>query len=409
MQQNCDVVVIGAGPAGSCAAKMLVDRGLTVVVVEKATFPRFSIGESLLPQCMSFLQEAGLKEAVDQYGFQHKNGATFLRHGQLSEFDFSDKLSAGPSTTYQVKRAEFDQLLAGEACKAGVDIRFKQSLLSLEQHDGQVALQIQDEATERSYQLNCQFVLDASGFGRVLPKMLDLEYPSEFPVRKALFGHISDQLPCHVDRNKILITVHPTHPDIWFWLIPFADGTSSLGVVGEQHYFDTEEQKSNEQLLWDLVNQTPDLAKLLVQAEVVSPVRDIIGYSANVTSLYGQRFALLGNAGEFLDPIFSSGVTIALKSVSLAVPLVLRELQGGDVDWETEYSVPLRKGISTFWQFVAKWYELPLQDIIFFPTPQPKVRQMICSILAGYAWDESNPFVQDSGRRLNILAELCAP
>lgn len=409
MLQNCDVVVIGAGPAGSCAAKMLVDKGLSVVVVEKATFPRFSIGESLLPQCMSFLQEAGLKEVVDQYGFQQKNGATFLRRGQLSEFEFSDKVTAGPSTTYQVKRAQFDQLLADAAGKAGADIRFRQQLLSLEQQEGQVALQIQDEDTGQSYQLDCQFVLDASGFGRVLPKMLGLEYPSAFPVRKALFGHIRDCLPGHVDRNKILIIVHPVYPDIWFWLIPFADGTSSLGVVGEQHYFDTDETKNNEQILWNFVHQTPDLAQLLTQAEVVSPVRDIVGYAANVTSLCGQRFALLGNAGEFLDPIFSSGVTIALKSVSLAAPLVLRELQGNHVDWESEYSVPLRKGINTFWQFVAKWYELPLQDIIFYPTPQPKVRQMICSILAGYAWDDSNPFVHDCERRLSVLAELCAP
>lgn len=408
MQQQCDIAIIGAGPAGACAAKLLVTAGFSVVVIEKEQFPRFSIGESLLPQCMSYLQQAGLLEEVDAFGFQYKNGAQFLKNGQYSVFDFADKTSEGPSSTYQVKRAEFDKLLADQAQKSGAEIRYKHQLVGFNETAEAVNLDIEDLESNSTYSLTTRFVLDASGFGRVLPKMLDLEYPSDFPVRQAVFTHVTDHLPSHFDRQKILVTVHPEHADIWFWLIPFADGTSSIGVVGEQHYFSQLDSLSEQQLLQHYIAQTPDLAVLLKDAQYTTPVRTITGYSANVKSLYGQKFALLGNAGEFLDPVFSSGVTIALKSASLVSPLLVKHLNGQAVDWQKEYSDELRRGITTFWHFVSRWYNRDLQNIIFYDNPQPVVRKMICGILAGYAWDQQNPFVEDAQRRLNVLAEICA-
>ena len=135
--------------------------------------------------------------------------------------------------------------------------------------------------------------------------------------------------------------------------------------------------------------------------------RSIIGYSANVKSLWGDGFALLGNAGEFLDPVFSSGVTIAFKSASLAAPLVARQLNGGKVDWETEYARPLKKGVDAFRAFVESWYRGGFQDVIFYKNQEPAMRKMICSVLAGYAWDQANPFVAEP-RRLALLEEFCA-
>lgn len=408
MQNQCDVVVIGAGPAGACAAKMLTAQGVHVVVLEKEQFPRFSIGESLLPQSMSFLEQAGLKELVEQAGFQYKNGAAFLKQGQYSVFNFAEKLSEGPATTFQVKRADFDKKLADAAADAGAEIRYQHQVKEFIQQGQQVVLHVHDLKQDNQYQLHAKFVLDASGFGRVLPRLLDLESPSDFPVRKAVFTHIEDHLPDSFDRHKILITVHPEKPDIWFWLIPFSDGTSSLGVVGEQQFFSDFDGLTDEQLLMKLVQQVDDLSTLLVNSRICGPVRNIAGYTANVRSLHGDGFALLGNAGEFLDPVFSSGVTIALKSAVLAVPLVCKHLKGESVDWQTEFSQPLRLGISTFKEFVISWYDNRLQDIIFYPHSQPEIKAMVCSVLAGYAWDQANPYVGDTGKRLKVLAEICA-
>ncbi|WP_409522559.1 NAD(P)/FAD-dependent oxidoreductase [Nitrincola sp. MINF-07-Sa-05] len=411
--ERVDVIIIGAGPSGACAGALLARAGKRVLCIEKQHFPRFSIGESLLPHCMEFLASAGLLDAVEagalEHGFQFKDGAAFLKQGQHTEFDFTKKSSPGPGTTYQVKRAAFDQLLADAASKQGMEIRYGEAVESLEyqkSYQESVALSIRKEGGE-NYRVQAGFVLDASGFGRVLPRLLDLEEPSNFPVRQANFCHIKDQISDPAfDRNKILITVHPTQQDVWFWLIPFSDGTASLGVVGCPERFN--EEQTSEQKLWEKVHDEPDLSALLSNATMISEARDLTGYSANVRSLYGKRYALLGNAGEFLDPVFSSGVTIALRSSEKAVPLVLRELDGENVDWEVEYSVPLRKGINTFRCFVEAWYDGRFQNIIFNPDRQPEISAMISSILAGYAWDQNNPYVAETSRRIQVLSDLCS-
>jgi flavin-dependent dehydrogenase len=132
-----------------------------------------------------------------------------------------------------------------------------------------------------------------------------------------------------------------------------------------------------------------------------------VGYSANVKHLAGRNYALLGNAGEFLDPVFSSGVTIALKSSSLAVPLLDRVLQGEYVDWMQEYEIPLRKGIQVFRAYVESWYEGDFQDVVFSNSQNESIRRMVSSLLAGYAWDETNPIHKNAKRRLSTLAEYC--
>jgi len=145
----------------------------------------------------------------------------------------------------------------------------------------------------------------------------------------------------------------------------------------------------------------------LSKAKPLFPVREITGYSAGVKSLCGNGFALLGNAGEFLDPVFSSGVTIAMKSATLAADLLDRQFRGEAVDWQQEFAVPLKRGVDAFRAFVTSWYDERFQSIIFHHTQLEKVKAMICSVLAGYAWDQTNPMVQDGERRINVLAEIC--
>lgn len=402
-----DVLIIGAGPAGSVAAVLLARRGYRVSVLERQHFPRFSIGESLLAYTAQLLQEAGLLEAVIAGDFQYKNGATFVCDEQFSEFNFATKFSPGLGFTFQVVRSEFDQLLAGEAEQAGASVRFGVEITAVDVSGATPVVTARTEQGEVEVH-RPRFVLDASGFGRVLARMLELEKPSDFPVRAARFCHVHDGIAAGAfDRQKIRIGINPTHRDVWSWLIPFPNGTSSLGVVASREHL-AAQAGTDEEKYWALIAGEPKLAALLGGARTIRPVGEIIGYAANVKTLHGPGFALLGNAAEFLDPVFSSGVTIALHSAKLAAEVLDRQLQGSAVDWHREFAEPLMFGVETFRTFVRGWYDGSLQDVIFYPAKQPQIHAMICSILAGYAWDAANPYTgQHSGRRLRALAAMC--
>jgi len=408
---NTDVIIIGAGPAGCVAAALLNAKGHRVRILEREHFPRFSIGESLLPQCMEFLAEANLidtlQSAAGRHYFQPKHGAAFVRRDEYSDFDFRQKFSPGWGTTYQVTRASFDQVIAQEVERRGVEICWGHQVKDVELNDGAAQVTVQPDSGE-PYRLNGQFILDASGFGRVLPRLLDLDRPSDFPSRTSLFTHIADGIvPDEFDRDKIRITIQHQHSDVWFWLIPFANGRSSIGVVATDDFF-ADKDKDIDARLKSIISDEPTFTSLLRNAHYDTPVKKITGYSITVSSLWGPGYALLGNAGEFLDPVFSSGVTIAMKSASLAAATLDQQLKGEAVNWATAYAEPLQTGIDTFRVFVEAWYDGRFQDIIFAPeNSSSKVREMISSILAGYAWDDANPYVRDSERRVNTLAELC--
>jgi flavin-dependent dehydrogenase len=306
-----------------------------------------------------------------------------------------------------VQRAAFDKVLADEAEKQGVEIRYQVRVTSVDNSGPQPFVRAR-AADGREYDVAGKFILDASGFGRTLPKLLDLETPSTFPVRNAVFTHVADGAPANAfDRNKIQVIVHPQHRDVWFWLIPFPNGRCSLGCVARKEFFDAYSPVLDERLK-QLAHEEPFLRGVLANAQWDTPVRELSGYAANVKAMHGKGFALLGNAAEFLDPVFSSGVTIAMRSASVAAGILDRQLRGEQVDWHSEFEVPLRKGVDTFRAYVRAWYDGRFQDIMFSKVQPPGIRGMICAILAGYAWDESNPFVAEPERRLDMVAKLCA-
>jgi flavin-dependent dehydrogenase len=401
------VVVIGAGPSGSIAAALLRRRGRDVLVLERQKFPRFSIGESLLVHCLDFVAEAGMIDAVDAGGFQYKNGAAFVRCGQYADYDFSKRFTPGRPSTYQVQRATFDKLLADQAAAQGVEIRYEVEIVAVGEVDGHRTLTAR-AANGDVTTIEADFILDASGFGRTLPKLLDLSLPSKFPARQSLFTHIADHIPDGTfDRDKIRVTVHPEFSDVWYWLIPFASGRCSIGVVARKEFLDRYAGPP-EQRLRTLVAEDPGLASLLVDAEWDTPVRELAGYAANVKAMHGPGFALLGNAAEFLDPVFSSGVTIAMRSASMAVGVLDRQFGGERVDWQREFEQPLRRGVDCFRAYVEAWYDGRFQTIVFHQGQTEEIRSMISSVLAGYAWDERNPFVAQPQRRLASLAHWCS-
>lgn len=401
-----DVLIIGAGPSGSMSAALLASRGYEVLVLEKQKFPRFSIGESLLANSTQMLEEAGMLDVVMAQGFQFKNGAAFVHNDHYSEYNFSQKFSEGLGFTFQVSRAQFDKVLADEAERRGAHIEYEVEITAIDvsgERPVVTSKKGEELATHRP-----RFVLDASGFGRTLPRLLDLDRPSDFPVRSALFCHIKDNTVAgEFDRQKIRVGVHPTNREVWSWLIPFSNGHSSLGVVATPEHH-AKFQGTLDERLWKLVADEPKLAHLLRNAEQVRPVGELRGYSAKVKAMHGPGFALLGNAAEFLDPVFSSGVTIAMKSAMLAADVLDRQFKGERVDWQGEFAEPLSYGVETFRSFVTGWYDGSLQDVIFFQKQDPQIRRMICSVLAGYVWDTKNPYTgPQSGRRLRALAQMC--
>ena len=408
VEMECrQVVVIGAGPSGAIASALLKRKGHDVLIIERQHFPRFSIGESLLSHCIDFIEEAGMLEALQAAGFQLKNGAAFAWGEQYSAFDFGDTFSNGKPTTFQVQRADFDKLLADQAALQGVEIRYGETVTAVDIERSKPLLDVVREDAS-SYRIEADFILDASGYGRVLPRLLDLEAPSGFPVRQAVFTHVEDRIDCTgFEREKILITTHPTQRDIWFWTIPFSNGRSSVGVVAAAEHFVGRSQNPD-QCLRSFIEQTPSLGRVLANAVWDTPARTLGGYSANVKTLHGPGFALLGNAAEFLDPVFSSGVTIAMRSASMAAAVLHRQLQGEAVDWQTEFAEPLKRGVDTFRCYVEGWYAGTFQDVIYHPDSSPQIRRMISAILAGYAWDERNPFVSEPKRRLRMLSDICA-
>ena len=399
--RSVDVLVIGAGPSGSVVSALLNKQGINVLCVEKEKFPRFVIGESLLPNCMNILREAGFLDAIEAHGFQYKNGAAFSFRDEYRYFDFCDKSSIGDGTTFQVQRGIFDEILINEAIKQGVEVIFEVAADDFEFLDDGVKVKLSN-----GEEILAKYIVDASGYGRVLPRKLNLEVPSSLTPKKAYFTHIEDNInETLYDRNKILITTHPDFRDVWFWLIPFSNGRCSIGVVGEDSRINI--NASDEETLKHHTYLAPMLKRLLGNAIWDTPVRTISSYSKDVKQLYGDRYILLGNASEFLDPVFSSGVTIAMVSAKLASDVLVKMLNNQNVDMKKEYEEPLMFGINSFRTYVEGWYDGKFQDVIYAKIENQKVKRQICSILAGYAWDTNNPYAARSNEALDVLARFC--
>lgn len=401
--ESFDIIVMGAGPSGAVAASYLARQNYKVVILEKEIFPRFVIGESLLPCCMGFLDEAGLLDAVKDKGFQIKSGAAFHREDKHCEFFFEDQYTKGWTWTWQVKRAEFDQILAEQARANGADLRFGSEVIDVKCSKEKQTVQYKNSEGEIKT-MEGRFIIDASGYGRVLPRLFDLGQPSKFKPRGALFSHFIDSK--RTPNASANIFVHSfNNNSSWIWAIPFSDGTTSVGIVGDQEYI--KEMASDDAVKFkEFIRTFPDLEGRFNDSSYIFEPRTILGYSVGVKSTFGDGYVLAGNSTEFLDPIFSSGVTFATASGMFSAKLIDRQLKGDSVDWQTEYEDKLRNGIDVFRTYVDGWYNGDFQTIIFTEDINPDIKKQICSVLAGYVWDETNPFVKKHDTILSTLAKV---
>lgn len=402
--EKVDVLVIGAGPAGSVAAAILHQNGHQVKVVEKQQFPRFVIGESLLPRCLDNLQKAGLLEAVQAQQFPYKRGASFVRAANEScTFDFSEQFTDGWEYAYQMPRANFDKTLADEIVRQGVALSYQESVEKVVFDDEKAFINIQNNVGEQ-YQIEAKFVVDASGYGRVLPRLLDLGRPSNFPARTAFFAHITDKP--HTENTELLTEIIDLGT-AWAWIIPIQEGVTSIGFVGDAEFLEQYGDHYDENQFTKLLDTHPTLKDNYAQnVEFVFSPKVIKGYSIGVKQMYGDRYVLVGNSTEFLDPIFSSGVTFATETGAVAGELLHRQLNGMPVDWEKDYVNYIQHGIEVFRTYIKEWYTGNLQTIFFATEKDPSFKKQICSVLAGYVWDKTNPYVKKHRRAIPLLADV---
>jgi flavin-dependent dehydrogenase len=399
-----DVLVIGAGPAGSIAASIAHRAGLKVKVVEREKFPRFVIGESLLPRCMEVLEDCGLLDAVKAKNFQQKFGAKFLKGAEVSDFNFSTQFTKGWNWTWQVPRAEFDQTLIEEVQRRGVPVDFETTVTTIDFLDDSSSLTTVQRKDGSNEKIRARFIIDASGYGRVIPRLLKLDKPSNLDPRKALFAHVRDtHRENFEDPNRITVVLYA--PGVWVWVIPFSSGTTSVGFVGNYDFFNRVEGDPSSQFT-RLIEGNAYLKSRFGDVPQVFEPRTLEAWSATTEKFFGDGYVLTGNVTEFLDPIFSSGVMFATVSSHLASQLAIKKLKGENVNWEEQYSKVLQQGVDTFRTYVMAWYDGTLEKIFFAKHQDAVIKSQICSVLAGYVWDQTNPFVRDHQNALGRLVKL---
>jgi len=400
-----DVLVIGAGPSGCVSASYLHKNNVKIKVVEKQKFPRLVVGESLIPRVMDHFAEAELFEALDAMNFEKKLGARFIRGEEICVFDFSKKFGEGWDWTWQVPRADFDNTMAQEVVRKGVDLEFETEVLEVS-FEGKKSKTIVKDKDGNLKEIHANFIIDSSGYGRVLPRLLDLDTPSKLDPHSSIFTHVKDiNRPEGEEGTQISFDILET--EVWLWVIPFSNGNTSLGVVGPTDFINSlSENKDNAEALKNAIQKSEYYIKRFAGTEFLFEPVKLENYSRAVKRMYGDGFALTGNSSEFLDPVFSSGVAFATESGMLAAKLYLKESQGIPVDWEVEFTQYMKRGIAVFTTYVQEWYTGNLQTLFFHQPENPDVKEKICAVLAGYVWNEENSFVKKHDHVIANMAYL---
>ena len=401
---ECDVFIIGGGPAGSISAIKLVNAGYNVKLVEKTKFPRFVIGESLLPRCNEILDSAGVLESVEKAGFQFKGGVAFENEqNDIKIIHFENNMGQKHNSSFQVRREIFDKLLLDEAEKLGANITMESEVTAYDEEANIVTVIHKDGSEEKHH---AKKVIDASGYGRVLPRLLDLDTGSSLTLRDAIFCRVKNDIRPKDGTDGYIYVYVVGNNDAWIWNIPLSPTETSVGIVCSDEYYKSFNMTQEE--FWNHITETNSHAKKrYVNAEKINEVGFIGGYSSNVKKMFGNHFVMVGNATEFLDPVFSSGVTLALESGAKAAELIIDEFEGKNVDWQTEYQDYMMIGVDVFREYVEAWYDGRLQSILFSKTyTAEKIERKIVSVLSGYVWDEKNMFVHSPTESVNAIYKV---
>jgi len=404
--KHVDVLVIGAGPSGTVAATYLANLGYSVMIVEKQEFPRYVIGESLLPKSMEHFEKTGLLPALEEQHFEIKAGALFIKDGKEFRISFDDNFTPGWTWTWQVPRKQFDKTLADETQKKGVEIRYKSTLASIDFSDPEL-VKFRTQLLDSYQDCTAKFVIDSSGYGGVLTKMLDIPLHVSPTSNMAVYTKLKDDTRDQY-ATPMQISFEILETDLWLWVIPFHNGNTSLGFVGNRKYFsDFLEEGADVTASFNrMFDRSVKFKERFQGRELLFEPKVHTDYSRSSEKFFGDRYVLTGNTTEFLDPVFSSGVAFATESGYVAAQLVDRQLKGEQIDWQKEYVDHLEYGINVFRTYVKEWYTGNLQKIFFHVNINPLMKKQLTSVLAGYVWDNNNPFVKKHDSIILTLAEV---
>ena len=389
----CDVLVIGGGPAGSALATVLAERGWNVHVLEKDSHPRFHIGESLLPQSVPILQQLGVLPEIEKIGIK-KYGAELISHyeGTSQVFYFGRAIDESQPYAFEVKRDEFDAILLRNAKAKGAQIYEGMQAQHVEFHPGKSSIvHVQDRAGT-SLVWETQFVVDASGRDTFLSRQLGGKRRNLQHNSAAIFGHFKD-VTRYTGNDEGNIAV-AWHDHGWSWIIPFRDGTSSVGVVCWPKYFRSR-SVSLEQFLQDTLLLSPPIAKRMRQAKPISPVYAAANFSYQQQTMSGEGYLMVGDAFSFIDPMFSSGVHLALNSALRGAEVVEAHLQKSPEYTQRlrEFEASVKRGIKTFSWFIHRFTQPAFRSLFISEHPPRFIEKGVLSLLAGDVFGKSPTYL----------------
>ncbi|MDH5407040.1 MAG: tryptophan 7-halogenase [Gammaproteobacteria bacterium] len=383
LEQQCDVLVIGGGPAGSTVSTLLAEKGWSVTMLEKSHHPRFHIGESLLPMNLPILDRLGVLAQVDEIGIK-KYAAEFnsLNHEHPVTYYFARALDKSFPYAYEVQRDKFDNILFRNAAKKGVTTLEETKVTRVDfLSDHSSVIEAQNKSGQ-TLTWRAKFLVDASGRGTFLGNKFKIKKRCKDHNSAAIFGHFSD-VERRPGKDEGNISVYWFEHG-WFWMIPFKDGSMSVGAVCWPYYLNSRTVEV-EQFLWDTINSNPLVAARMNNAKLISPVTATGNFSYRAERMAGDGYIMVGDAFAFVDPVFSSGVLLAMNGAVAAseiVDQILRKPESAPALIKS-FNHTVRHGIKTFSWFIYRITQPAMRNMFMAPRNWFHMEEGIQSLLAG--------------------------
>jgi flavin-dependent dehydrogenase len=386
-----DFAVAGGGPAGTSAAVSLRQHGHSVALFERETFPRFHIGESLLSTANDAFTSLGVTRRIEQACFPKKWGARLYTHdGESGRYvDFANARGLTKAQTYQVSRQEFDRILLERAREIGVDVREGCYIAACEFGSEAATLDVISRADNAKSNVSVRALVDATGRAGLIARKLSLRTEEPRLANIAIYSHYKNVPRLEGQRPDDIRLIARSDAG-WFWLIPISQELTSVGVVLPKMLYRTLARGSSEETLNRLISDTPVVADLLRESRREWPVRVEKDFSYSASTYAGDRWVLAGDAGSFLDPVFSTGVSVAMESGIEAGDELHRAAIRNDFSARSfsAFSRRQNKRFRRFRRFVVGFYTPQFRDVFFSPQPSKLIFGSVVTILAGN-WNAS--------------------